>query len=55
MQNWKTLAEIIKERYLRSEDSYHIRFSNEVHFGYSLQGKLHIICKLDKQYYLDCI
>ena len=45
----------MKEKYPRLEDWHHIRFSDEVYFGYSLQGKLCIIRKLDKKYYPDCI
>lgn len=45
----------MKERYLSLEDWYYVKFSEEVYFRYGLQDKLHIICKLGKQYYLDCI
>lgn len=45
----------MKEKYSQPKDWYCVRFSNKVHFGYSLQGKLHIICKLGEQYYPDYI
>ena len=32
----KVWAEVMKERYLRPEDWYHVRFSDEVHFRYGL-------------------
>lgn len=43
------------KEYPRLKNQYYIRFSDKVYFKYSLQGKLHIICKLGEQYYLDCI
>ena len=45
----------MKERYLRPRNWHRIRFSDEVDFGYGLQGKLYIIRKPGKQYCLDCI
>lgn len=38
----------MKEKYQKPEDWYCMRFNNEVHFGYGLQGKLYIICKPEK-------
>ena len=46
---------MIKKRYLRPKNWHCVRYSDEVHFRYSLQGKLYIICKLVEQYYPDCI
>lgn len=51
----KAWAQIMKERYFKSEDQYRIRLSNKIHFVYNSQGKLHIICKLEEQYYPDYI
>ena len=45
VRDCKAWAEVMKERYLRPEDWYRVRFSDEVHCGYGLQGKLRIICK----------
>lgn len=36
----KAWAQVMKERYPKPEDWYHVRFSDEVHFGYGPQGKL---------------
>lgn len=46
---------MIKKRYLRPENWHYVRYNDEVHFGYSSQDKLHIICKLGEQYYPDYI
>ncbi len=51
----KTWAQTIKEKYPKPEDWYRVRFSDEVHFGYGLQGKLCIIRKSGEQYCPDCI
>jgi|SRR5450432_2893682 hypothetical protein len=38
-------ARIMLERYPRPEDWHHVRFSDKVHFGWGLQGKILIIRK----------
>ena len=38
--NW---AEILLHKYPESEDWHHVRFNDEVHFGWGSQGKLRII------------
>ena len=42
-------------RYLEPEDWWHVRFSDEVHFGLGPMGKLMIIRKLGERYCLGCI
>jgi hypothetical protein len=63
-RNWinKTLrtervayAEIMKERYPKAHDWWHVRFSDETHFGLGPMGKLMIIRKSGEQYCLNCI
>ena len=44
-QDRKAWAEVMKERYPRSEDWYRVRFSDEVHAGYGPQAKLRTIRK----------
>lgn len=41
--------------YPEPEDWYRVLFSDEVHFGYGPQGKLHIIRKPGERYCQDCI
>lgn len=36
-------ATVMLQRYLNPQDWYRVRCSNEIHFGYGPQGKLHII------------
>ncbi|KAK4464679.1 hypothetical protein QBC42DRAFT_344554 [Cladorrhinum samala] len=36
-------ARVMLEKYLNKEDWYHVRFSDECHFGYGPQGRVHII------------
>lgn len=51
----KNLGNNYKKKYPRPKYQYYIHFSNKMHFGYSLQAKLKIIYKSEKQYYLDYI
>jgi hypothetical protein len=46
---------VMLERYPRPEDWHHVRFSDEVHFGWGPQGKILIIRKPDMRYCQDCI
>ena len=50
--NW---AEIMLHIYPESEDWHHVRFSDEVHFGWGSQGKLRIIRQSGTRYCQDCI
>jgi hypothetical protein len=43
------------ERYPRPKDWHHVRFSDEVHFGWGPQGKILIIRKPGMRYCQDCI
>lgn len=45
----------MKQRYPEPDDWFRVRFSDEIHFCYGPQGKLHIICKPGKQYCPNCI
>jgi hypothetical protein len=45
----------MKERYPDEKDWSSVRFSDEVHFGYGPQGKIHIIRKPGQRYCQDCI
>ncbi len=43
------------ERYPNPEDWDHVRFSDEVHFGWGPQGKLRVIRKPGQRYCFDCV
>ncbi len=38
------------KKYLKPEDWHRVRFSDEVHFGYRLEGQLQIIQRPDTRY-----
>ena len=42
-------------KYPNPEDSHHVRFSVEVHFGYGPEGQLRIIRRPDTRYRHDSI
>ena len=46
---------VMKERYFEKKDLYIVRFSDEVHFAYDLQDKIHIIRKSGQRYCQNCI
>lgn len=48
MRNYKIQADVTKKRYSRLKNWYWVRFSDEIHFEYNLQGKLHFISKPNK-------
>ncbi|KAI9883088.1 MAG: hypothetical protein M1823_005142 [Watsoniomyces obsoletus] len=48
-------AKLMLERYPTKEDWKHVRFSDDVHFGWGPQGKLRIIRKPGQRYCVDCI
>lgn len=48
-------AQIMLERYPEPKDWYHIRFSDEIHFGFGPQGKIHIIRRPGERYCPDCL
>ena len=43
------------EKYSEWEDWHHVRFSDEIHFGWDPQGKLRIIRKPGERYCQNCI
>jgi hypothetical protein len=43
-------SQVMKERYPDEKDWSSVRFSDEVHFGYEPQGKIHIIRKPGQRY-----
>ena len=43
------------EKYPKPEDWDHARFSDKIHFGWGLQGKLRIIRKPGQRYCSDCL
>ena len=45
----------MKERYPKAHDWWHVRFSDETHFGLGPMGKLMIIRKPGERYCLNCI
>jgi hypothetical protein len=51
----KACLEIMLARYPDPENWWHVRFSDEVHFGLGLMGKLMIIRKPGERYYLSYI
>ena len=48
-------ATVMLENYPEPEDWHHVRFSDEVHFGWVPQGKLRIIRKPGERYCQNCI
>ena len=48
-------ATVMFNRYSQPEDWYRVRFSDEVHFGYGLEGQLRIIRKPGTRKRPDCI
>ena len=48
-------AQIMRKRYPKPEDWRHVRFSNEIHFGFGPQGKVRIIRRLGERYCPDCL
>ena len=48
-------TDFMLERYPKPEDWYRVRFSDEVHFGWGPQRKLHVIRKPGERYCQDCI
>ena len=51
----KAYAQIMIDRYPNKQDWWHIRFSDETHFGLGPTGRLMIIRKPGEQYYHSCI
>lgn len=48
-------ARTMLEKYPHWHDWKHVRFSDEVHFGFGPEGKVHIIRKAGTRYCSDCI
>ena len=42
-------------KYPKEKDWFPVRFSDEIHFGYGLEGKLRILHKPGTRYRWDCI
>ena len=51
-QEWAT---VMYRKYPKPEDWHRVRFSDEVHFGYGLEGQLRIIWRPGTRYRHDCI
>ncbi len=54
-ENRVRLATEMLRKYLRAKDQYCVRFSNKVHFGQGLQGKLRIIRWPRERYCPNCL
>lgn len=54
-QKREEYARIMLEKYPRKEDWYHIRFSDEIHFGYGPSGKVYVTHRPGKQSCPDCL
>lgn len=48
-------AQIMLEKYPQPENWHHIRFSDEIHFGFGPQGRIRVIRRPGERYCPDCL